>query len=86
MDKLSVLVHTIKYLKELKNRLEVVEEQNKKTKKKSPTKQCLCSDENSSSCDDSVKCFVGSPFQVEARVFGKQMLIRIQSGVQGASS
>ncbi|KEH30289.1 putative transcription factor bHLH family [Medicago truncatula] len=77
MDKLSVLVDTIKYMKELKNRLEVVEEQNKK-KNKSSTKPCLCSDEDSSSCDDSVECVVGSPFQVEARVLGKQMLIRIQ--------
>lgn len=78
MDKLSVLVDTIKYMKELKNRLEVVEEQNKKAKKKSSTKPCLCSDEDSSSCDDSVECVVGSPFQVEARVLGKQVLIRFQ--------
>ncbi|RHN61128.1 putative transcription factor bHLH family [Medicago truncatula] len=78
MDKLSVLIDTIKYMKELKNRLEDVEEQNKKTKKKSSTKPCLCSDEDSSSCEDNIECVVGSPFQVEARVLGKQVLIRIQ--------
>ncbi|KEH30307.1 putative transcription factor bHLH family [Medicago truncatula] len=78
MDKLSILFDTIKYMKELKNRLEVVEEQNKKTKESSSTKPCLCSNEDSSSCDDSVECVIGSTFQVEARVLGKQMLIRIQ--------
>jgi hypothetical protein len=71
MDKLSVLIDTIKYLKELKNRLEVVE-------KKSPTKPCICSDEDSSSCEDNIECVVASPFQVEARVLGKQVLIRFQ--------
>ena len=75
MDKLSVLIDTIKYMKELKNDLE---EQNKKQKKKSSTKPCLCSDEDSSSCEDSNESIVGSPFQVEARVLGKKMLIRIQ--------
>jgi len=78
MDKLSVLIDTIKYMKELKNRLEVVEEQNRKTKKKSSTKPCLCSDEDSSSCEDNIECVVGSPFQVEAKVLGKQVLIRFQ--------
>jgi len=78
MDKLSVLIETIKYMKELKDRLEVVEEQNKKPRKKSTTKPCLCSDEDSSSCEDSDESNVGSPFHVEARVLGKQVLIRIQ--------
>jgi len=81
VDKYSVLVDTIKYLKELKKRLKVLEELNEKTKTESSvvlTKPSCCSDDNSSSCDESIDCVVGLPFQVEGRVFQKYMLIRIQ--------
>ncbi|KEH26198.1 basic helix loop helix (bHLH) DNA-binding family protein [Medicago truncatula] len=81
VDKYSVLVDTIKYLKELKKRLIILEEQNEKTKIESPiilTKPGLCNNDNSSSCDESIDCVVDLPFQVEARILGKYMLIRIQ--------
>jgi len=81
MDKFSVLVDTIKYMKELKKRLEVLEEQNKKINSESPmvvTKPDLCSDGDSSSFDEHIESVVGSIFQVEAKVLGKYMLIRIQ--------
>jgi hypothetical protein len=81
VDKYSVLVDTIKYLKELKKRLKFLEEQNEKTKIESPTvltKPGLCNDDNSSSSRESIDCVVDLPFQVEARILGKYMLIRIQ--------
>ena len=81
MDKYSVLLDTIKYLKELKKRLIVLEDQNEKTKTESSvvlTKVGLNNDDNSLSCDESNDCVVGLPFQVEARVLEKYMLIRIQ--------
>ncbi|RHN74161.1 putative transcription factor bHLH family [Medicago truncatula] len=81
MDKFSVLVDTIKYMKELKKRLEVLEEQNKRIKTESHvilTKPDLCSEDDSSSFDEHNESVVGSIFQVEAKVLGKYMLIRIQ--------
>jgi len=81
VDKYSVLLDTIKYLKELKKRLIVLEDQNEKTKTESSvvlTKVGLNNDDNSLSCDESNDCVVGLPFQVEARVLEKYMLIRIQ--------
>ncbi|KEH16277.1 transcription factor bHLH25 isoform X2 [Medicago truncatula] len=81
VDKYSVLVDAIKYLKELKKRLEELEEQNEKTKIESQvivTKPGIYSDDNSSTCDESIHSVVGLPFQVEARVLGKYILIRIQ--------
>lgn len=81
MDKYSVLVDAIKYLKELKKRSEELEEQNEKTKIESQvivTKPGIYGDDNSSTCDESIHSVVGLPFQVEARVLGKYMFIRIQ--------
>lgn len=78
-------------MKELKERLEVLEDQNKKTKPESvvvPNKPDICSDEDNSSCDENIGAGAGagvgagdneSLFQVEARELGKEILIRIQS-------
>ncbi|PNX87072.1 transcription factor bHLH25-like protein [Trifolium pratense] len=84
MDKASVLTDSIKYVKELKERLKVLEEQNKKQEAESvviPNKPNLCSDfDNPSSCDESIEGAANaneSVLQVEARVSGKEMLIRI---------
>ncbi|XP_058734886.1 transcription factor bHLH18-like [Vicia villosa] len=84
MDKASVLAESIKYVKELKDRLEVLEDQNKKTKAESAVvlnKPDICSDEDNSSSDESIECGGGgdseSLLQVEARELGKEMLIRI---------
>ncbi|PNX97243.1 transcription factor bHLH25-like protein [Trifolium pratense] len=84
MDKASVLTDSIKYMKELKQRLEVLEEQNKKTKAESVVvinKQDLCISDDNSSCDESIEGADvdanESVLQVEARVSGKEMLIRI---------
>nr|BBD13918.1 bHLH transcription factor 3 [Glycyrrhiza uralensis] len=83
MDKASVLADAIKYVKELKERVVVLEEQSKKTKAESVvvvTKPENCSDDDCSSCDESVEAAGGSEsslFQAEARVSGKEMLIRI---------
>ncbi|CAL5197847.1 unnamed protein product [Lathyrus oleraceus] len=87
IDKASVLSESIKYVKELKERLEVLEDQNKKTKLESvvvPNKPDICSDEDNSSCDENIEGGAGagdneSLFQVEARELGKEILIRIQS-------
>ncbi|CAI8609426.1 unnamed protein product [Vicia faba] len=85
MDKASVLAESIKYVKELKDRLEVLEEQDKKTNAETAVvmnKPDLCSDEDNSSCHENVEVAGGgdseSLLQVEARVSGKEMLIRIQ--------
>ncbi|KAK2410303.1 transcription factor bHLH18 [Trifolium repens] len=83
MDKASVLTDSIKYMKELKDSLKVLEEQNKKQEAESVVvlnKQKLCSNDvidNSSSCDESIEGAKESILQVEARVSGKEMLIRI---------
>ncbi|KAK2410301.1 transcription factor bHLH18 [Trifolium repens] len=83
MDKASVLTDSIKYMKELKQRLEVLEEQSKKTEAESVVvmkKQDLCINDDNSSCDESIEGAVDakeSVLQVEARMSGKEMLIRI---------
>lgn len=84
MDKSSVLTDAIKYVKELKERLAVLEEQSKKTKVESvvvpinkPAPE-LCGGDNddSSSCEESVEADE-SLVQVESRVSEQDMLIRI---------
>jgi len=85
MDKASVLAESIIYVKELKERLEVLEEQNKKTKTESvvvlnkPDLGITINDDadDNSSCDESTEGATGSSLQVQARVSGKEMLIRI---------
>ncbi|XP_061366058.1 transcription factor bHLH18-like [Gastrolobium bilobum] len=87
MDKASVLGDAIKYVKELKERLAVLEEQGKKTRVESVmvlNKPELSGDDDSSSCDESVDAAgaTESLLQVEARVSGQEMLIRIHSQKQ----
>jgi hypothetical protein len=85
MDKASVLAESITYVKELKERLEVLEEQNKKTKVESvvvlkkPDHSIIDDDDDddSSSYDESIEGATDSSFQVQAKVSGKEMLIRI---------
>ncbi|XP_027348493.1 transcription factor bHLH18-like [Abrus precatorius] len=82
MDKASVLGDAIKYVKELKERLAVLEEQSKKTRAESVVvvnKPELSGDDDSSSCDESIDADGGSEllFQVEVRVSGQEMLLRI---------
>ena len=84
MDKASVLAESIIYVKELKERLEVLEEQNKRTKvesvvvlKKPDLPIDDDDDDDNSSCDESIEGATDSSVQVQARVSGKEMLIRI---------
>lgn len=80
MDKATVLADAIKYVKELKERLEVLEEQRNKRKADSVEKQTkadLCSDDEYSSSDESIEGAAESQFQVDAKVSGKEILIRI---------
>ncbi|KAL2322896.1 hypothetical protein Fmac_027275 [Flemingia macrophylla] len=80
MDKASVLGDAIKYMKELKERLAVLEEQSKRTKSVLVlNKPDLSGDDDSSSCDESIDTghSVRSLFEVESRVSGKEMLLRI---------
>ncbi|KAK7386330.1 hypothetical protein VNO78_26490 [Psophocarpus tetragonolobus] len=84
MDKASVLGDAIEYVKELKERLAVLEEQRKKTKEESVVilnKPDLSGDgdDDSSSCDESIDAdsVRDSLFEVESRVSGKEMLLRI---------
>nr|KYP53168.1 Transcription factor bHLH25 [Cajanus cajan] len=83
MDKASVLGDAIKYVKELKERLAVLEEQSKKTRAESVVvlnKPDLSGDDDSSSCDESIGAdhsVSESLFEVESRVSGKEMLLRI---------
>ncbi|RDX64527.1 Transcription factor bHLH25, partial [Mucuna pruriens] len=82
MDKASVLGDAIKYVKELKERLAVLEEQSKKTRAESVVvlnKPELSGDDDSSSCDESIDAdsVSESVFQVESRVSGQEMLLRI---------
>ncbi|KAK7330901.1 hypothetical protein VNO77_25107 [Canavalia gladiata] len=89
MDKASVLGDAIKYVKELKERLAVLEEQGKKARAESVAvvlnnKPEFNGDDDSSSCDEGIDADSGSesPFQVEARVSGQEMLLRIHSQKQ----
>ncbi|KAG5040493.1 hypothetical protein JHK85_012969 [Glycine max] len=82
MDKASVLGDAIKYVKELKERLTVLEEQSKKSRAESVVvlnKPDLSGDDDSSSCDESIGAdsVSDSLFEVESRVSGKEMLLRI---------
>ncbi|CAJ1943095.1 unnamed protein product [Sphenostylis stenocarpa] len=82
MDKASVLGDAIKYVKELKERLTVLEEQGKKTRAGSVVvlnKPDLSGDDDSSSCDESIDAdsVCDSLFEAETRVSGKEMLLRI---------
>jgi len=82
MDKASVLGDAIKYVKGLKERLAVLEEQSKKTREESVVvlnKPDLSGDDDSSSCDESIDAdnVSHSLFEMESRVSGKEMLLRI---------
>ncbi|XP_045827342.1 transcription factor NAI1-like [Trifolium pratense] len=89
MDKASILADTIKYLKELKERLAVLEEPGKKTNADQSmvvtTKPDVCSNEHYSSSHENTETESAadgiatgqSLFKVEAKVKGKDMLIRI---------
>ncbi|CAJ2635207.1 unnamed protein product [Trifolium pratense] len=89
MDKASILADTIKYLKELKERLAVLEEPGKKTNEDQSmvvtTKPDVCSDQHYSSSHENTETESAadgiatgqSLFKVEAKVKGKDMLIRI---------
>ncbi|ESW27773.1 hypothetical protein PHAVU_003G231000 [Phaseolus vulgaris] len=82
MDKASVLGDAIKYVKDLKERLAVLEEQSKKTRGESVVvlnKPDLSGDDDSSSCDESIDAdsVSDSLFELESRVSGKEMLLRI---------
>ncbi|XP_047160036.1 transcription factor bHLH18-like [Vigna umbellata] len=82
MDKASVLGDAIKYVKDLKERLAVLEEQSKKTREESAVvlnKPELSGDDDSSSCDECIGADSVSDtlFEVESRVSGKEMLLRI---------
>lgn len=73
MDKVSVLADAIKYVKELKERLGVLEEESQKTKP-----ELICSDEDSSTTCDESNNVNESVFEVEARVSKQEIMIRIQ--------
>ncbi|XP_045831403.1 transcription factor NAI1-like [Trifolium pratense] len=89
MDKASILADTIKYLKELKERLAVLEEPGEKTNADQSmvvtTKPDVCSNEHYSSSHENTETESAadgiatgqSLFKVEAKVKGKDMLIRI---------
>ena len=79
MDKASVLGDAIKYVKELKERLAVLEQESKKTKEEPVmvlNKPEPCGNDDSSSCDQSIDADQ-SLLQVEARVSGPEVLLRI---------
>ena len=82
MDKASVLRDAIKHVRELKERLAVLEEESKKTKAESTVvlnRPERCGDDDSS-FDESIDAAVGaseSPLQVKASVSGKEVLLRI---------
>ena len=84
MDKASVLGDAIKYVKELQERLKVLEEKSNKREVESVVivnKPQLSSDDDSSSCDDESFEAGGGGGEalphVEARVAEKEVLLRI---------
>lgn len=83
MDKATVLGNAINYVKELKERVAVLEEESKKTKVESVVvlnKPELSGEiDDSSSCDESIDAGSGNEplLQVEARVSGQEVLLRI---------
>lgn len=77
-----MLGDAIKYVKELKERVAVLEEESEKTRAESVVvvnKPELSGDDDSSSCDESIDTdsVSESLFEVESRVSGKEMLLRI---------
>ncbi|KAE8735897.1 WD repeat-containing protein 5-like [Hibiscus syriacus] len=82
MDKASVLGDAIKYVKQLQERLKVLEEQTKKRTVESVVfvkKSQLSADDESSSCDDNSEGPVTDAAlpEIEARVSDNDVLIRI---------
>ncbi|XP_058734880.1 transcription factor NAI1-like [Vicia villosa] len=88
MDKASILAETIKYVKELQERLKILEQKEKNPKADqstvTPIKPKVNNDEHYSSTDESTEtesAADGSPteslFKVEAKVSEQHMLIRI---------
>ncbi|CAK8562589.1 unnamed protein product [Lathyrus sativus] len=90
MDKASILAETIKYVKELKERLEILETKGKKPKADqstvtpSPIKPEVYNNKHCSSSDESTETETAvegtsteSLFKMEARVLEQHMLIRI---------
>ncbi|KAF2296492.1 hypothetical protein GH714_040453 [Hevea brasiliensis] len=82
MDKASVLGDAIKYLKQLQDRVQTLEEQTKKKAMESVVivkkSQLFCEDESSSSDETFSKGPVDEPLpEIEARICDKEVLIRI---------
>ncbi|WCJ32058.1 basic helix-loop-helix (bHLH) DNA-binding superfamily protein [Euphorbia peplus] len=87
MDKASVLGDAIKYLKQLQEKVQVLEEQTKKRSVESVVlvkRSHVSADDDSSSCDEnSADGGSDSPFpEIEARVSEKDVLIRIHCDKQ----
>lgn len=81
MDKASVLGDSIKYVKQLQERVKVLEEQTKKRTVESVVfvkKSQLSTDEESSTCNEIFdKCSDKALPEIEAKVSDKDVLIRI---------
>lgn len=82
MDKASVIGEAIKYMKDLKERLRLLEEESNKRAAESVmivNKPQLNSDDDSASCDESFDATNGSETlpHVDARVSDKEVLLRI---------
>lgn len=83
MDKASVLGDTIKYVKELQERLKILEEQTKKRTIESVVfvkkSQVVAIDDESSSCDENFdgSCCDSALPEIEAKVSDKDVLLRI---------
>ncbi|KAJ9171103.1 hypothetical protein P3X46_019151 [Hevea brasiliensis] len=86
MDKASVLGDAIKYMKQLQERVKVLEEQTKKRTVESVVlvkKSQLSADDDSSSCDENSDGGSDSALpEIEARVSDKDVLIRIHCDKQ----
>ncbi|XP_047175911.1 transcription factor bHLH18-like [Vigna umbellata] len=83
MDKAHVLREAINYVKQLKERVEVLEEDIQKNGAESSitiTRSHLCIDDTNS--DEWYGSNEAVPAEVEARVLGKQVLIKIHCGKQ----
>jgi len=82
MDKAHVLREAINYVKQLQERVEVLEEDIQKNGAESAitiTRSHLCIDDTNNECYGSNEAV---PPEVEARVLGKQVLIKIHCGKQ----
>lgn len=86
MDKASVLGDAIKHVKQLQERVKVLEEQTKKRTVESVVlvkKSQVSADDDSSSCDENSDGGSDSALpEIEARVSDKDVLIRIHCGKQ----